>query len=182
MSTSKYAITACLLAVITLNNHANATWQVEPQEQARRDNDRFSILNRELANEKNLLIKNKDKLNKAISANSPEQIKEFEISIKRTEGNIDALNKELGINNRISANTNLNTKSAQVFNLPTVGKNNPLPASVVNNQSIDIPPTIKTNPNIQVKANQKLPAKNNLIKFRGKLISPALAQLYDSSL
>ena len=153
-----------------MNNAYANDWQINQNVQSKRDLDRTSILQKELSNEMKLLNKAKLSLNNAISSKNP--VEHINLSIARHNANIDSLNKELGIK----------SVSSQIY------KNKPLPELAVKNPDIQVQPTLNFNqkPNIPIptfKASQKFSAKNtNLVKFRGKLISPALAQVYDSPL
>jgi hypothetical protein len=90
ISTSLFQV----FAIVSISVSAYA-WQISPQEQAKRDTERKNILNKELSAEQSTLARLTTVLQQAISGKQPTQA--IALDIARHKGNIDSLNKELGI-------------------------------------------------------------------------------------
>jgi hypothetical protein len=90
ISTSLFQV----FAIVSISVSAYA-WQISPQEQAKRDTERKNILNKELSAEQSTLARLTTVLQQAISSKQPTQA--IALDIARHKGNIDSLNKELGI-------------------------------------------------------------------------------------
>jgi hypothetical protein len=90
ISTSLFQV----FAIVSISVSAYA-WQISPQEQAKKDTERKNILNKELSAEQSRLSRLTNVLQQAIISKQPTQA--IALDIARHKGNIDSLNKELGI-------------------------------------------------------------------------------------